>query len=179
MARSATTTVDEYLRSLPEERKGVISTVRDVIRRHLPRGYEESMGYGMITYTVPLSRHPDTYNGQPLCYAGLASQKNHCSLYLTGAYASEDHARALREGFASAGKKLDMGKSCIRFKSVDDLPLQVIAAAIAGTPPDDFVRVYEAARGAAAKGAQKQKTRAHAKTKGAARPAARKKARQR
>lgn len=173
MARSAVTTVDQYLGELTEERRGVVSKVRDLIRRHLPKGYEESVGWGMITYSLPLEWYPNTYNGQPLCYAGLASQKNYCSLYVMSAYANAEDAGALRRGFAEAGKKLDMGKSCIRFKSVDDLPLQVIADVIARTTPDDFVREYESARARAAKSAQR--TRAKSKKKTPARTAAAKK----
>ena len=106
------------------------------------------MGYGMIAYTVPLARYPDTYNGQPLCYVALAAQKHHYSLYLTCAYQPGSSAGWLAEQFARAGKRLDMGKSCVRFKSLDDLPLPAIGEFIAATPPEKFIATYEAVRAA-------------------------------
>jgi len=149
MATSAAATVEEYLAELPAPRRAELSRVREVIRRNLPRGYVEEMGYGMIGYTLPLDRYPDTYNGQPLCYAGLAAQKNHLAVYLMGAYADPRLEKAIADGFRKAGKKLDMGKSCIRFKAADDLPLDVIGKAVAALPPDAFVKRYEKARTAA------------------------------
>ena len=143
MARSAAKTVDEYLAELPEERRGVVTTMRELIRKHLPRGYEESANWGMLCWGVPLERHPDTYNGQPLGYVALASQKNYCSLYLTAAYMDPEQSKALRDAFASEGKKADMGKSCIRFATPGDLPLQAIAASIASTPPEKYIAMYE------------------------------------
>jgi hypothetical protein len=86
--RSDATTVDQYLSSLPEHRRAAIATVRQIILEHLPRGYEEAMNWGMIAYQVPLETYPDTYNGQPLMYAALASQKDHMAVYLTGIYMS-------------------------------------------------------------------------------------------
>ena len=160
---SAAATVEEYLSELPPERRSVLSKVRDVIRRHLPKGYREEMGWGMISYTLPLERYPDTYNGQPLCYAALASQKNHCAVYLTGAYADPEVERGIRDGFRKAGKKLDIGKSCIRFRTDDDLPLEVIGWAVASMPPDAFISRYESARrpsSAARKPAARRKTAA-------------------
>ena len=113
------------------------------------------MGFGMISYTLPLSKYADTYNGQPLCIAGLAAQKNHCAVYLTGAYADPKVEKAIRDGFAKAGKRLDMGKSCIRFKAADDLPLDVIGKAVAAVPPDALVTLHEKAH---AGGSAKKKT---------------------
>lgn len=146
MARSAASTVEEYLGELPEDRHAAISAVRDAIVRNLPEGYAETMSWGMITYEVPLARYPKTYNGQPLGVAALAAQKNYNALYLTCVYGSPERERELREAFAAAGKKLDMGKSCIRFRSADDLPLDAIGRLIAATPPDAFIAQYEAAR---------------------------------
>lgn len=146
MASSRAATVEEYLEELPPDRREVVSAVRDVVRRHLPEGYRESMSWGMISYEVPLERYPKTYNGQPLAYAALAAQKNYYALYLNGAYQAPDGEVWLREAFREAGKKLDMGKSCIRFRKLDDLPLDVIGQAIASTPPDAFVARYEAVR---------------------------------
>lgn len=147
MARSAASTVEEYLAELPEERRRVVSTVRDAVLHHLPEGYRESMAYGMIGYSVPLERYPVTYNGQPLSFAALAAQKNYYALYLTCVYGSPQRERELREAFAAAGKKLDMGKSCIRFKSADDLPLDAIGRIIASTPPEALIAQHEAVHG--------------------------------
>ena len=155
MATSSAATVAEYLAELPEERRAVVSAVRDAVRRHLPAGYEEQVGWGMISWVVPLARCPDTYNGQPLCYAALAAQKRHYALHLMGVYASEESTRRLRDGFAAAGRKLDMGKSCVRFTRLEDLPLDVVGAAIAATPPDAFVAQYHAARAAPRSGRAK------------------------
>lgn len=146
MASSSARTVSAYLAELPPDRRKTIAAVRAVVRKHLPKGYKESMGYGMICYSVPLGRYPDTYNGQPLCYAALAAQKGYCSVYLMGVYGDTAQAKAFREGFNRAGKKLDMGKSRVRFKTADDLPLDVIGAAIAATPVDAFIASYERSR---------------------------------
>lgn len=146
MAKSAATTVSEYLLELPDDRREVISKVREVVRRNLPRGYEEVMSWGMITYQIPLKRYPKTYNGQPLSYACLAAQKNYFALYLMSSYMNAQEQAWLRDEFKKAGKKLDMGKSCIRFRKLDDLPLEVIGRIIAKTSPDEFIGRYEASR---------------------------------
>jgi hypothetical protein len=145
MARSAATSVEEYLAGLPEERRAVVAAARDLVRRHLPAGYEEAMASGMIGWQVPLADYPTTYNRQPLMYAALAAQKRHYALYLMSA-ADGDEERRLREAFAAAGKRLDMGKSCLRFASMDDLVPEAVGAAIAGTPPAAFIARYEASR---------------------------------
>ena len=95
---------------------------------------------------MPLAEYPDTYNRQPLWYAGLAPQKHYLSLYLMCAYGSLDHLRRLREGFAAAGKKLDMGKSCIRFRTADDLALDVIGELIASIPMKRWIEIAKSAR---------------------------------
>lgn len=146
MARSSSRTVGEYLKELPPERRKTIAAVRAVIRKHLPAGYVEAMNWGMISYEVPLSRYPKTYNGQPLNYAALASQKQYCSLYLMGVYQSPHHLAELKAAFAKAGKRLNMGKSCIRFQAVEDLPLAQIGRIVASTPVRTFIEFYEAAR---------------------------------
>lgn len=146
MASSKAATVDEYLAELPEERRRVMAAVRKLVRKHLPRGYEEAMQYGMIGWGIPLERYPDTYNKQPLGYVALAAQKHYYSLYLMCAYTDSKAEKALKEGFAKAGKKLDMGKCCVRFKSLDDLPLDVIGAAVASHTPEDMIAIYEASR---------------------------------
>lgn len=167
MVQSKAPTVDEYLSELPEERRAVVSKVRDVVRRNLPKGYRETANWGMITYDIPLERYPDTYNSRPLCYAGLAAQKNHYALYLMGAYSNPADAAKLREAFRKAGKKLDMGKSCLRFQRVEDLPLDAIGRLIKGTPPDKFIRTYESSRKTGRKTKPRAKAAAKAKPKAA------------
>lgn len=146
MAKSKAATVEEYLEGLPGERREVISRVREVILRHLPEGYREAMNWGMICYEVPPERYPDTYNGQPLGYVALAAQKNCYSLYMLSAYRDSEQERLLREGFARAGLKLDMGKSCVRFRGLEDLPLEVIGRAVAAVKPEEFIATYQASR---------------------------------
>ncbi len=146
MASSSAATVEEYLGELPSERREVVSAVRDVVLRNLPEGYRESMGFGMIGWGIPLERYPDTYNKQPLGYAALAAQKNHYALYLSCVYQDPQAEAAFRQAFAEAGKKLDMGKSCVRFRRLEDLPLDVIGRTIAATPPEELIRQYEASR---------------------------------
>jgi hypothetical protein len=147
MASSSAKTVEAYLAELPPDRRGVISAVRDVVCRNLPKGYREVMNWGMISYEIPLERYPNTYNGEPLMYAALAAQKNHYALYLMGLYSDGPETGWFREEFASAGKKLDMGKSCVRFKKLADLPLDTIAKAIALMSPEKFIELFEASRG--------------------------------
>ena len=146
MVRSSATTVEEYLNELAPERREHIEAVRDVILGSLPDGYAESMNWGMITWEIPLERYPDTYNKQPLMYAALASQKNYMSLYLMCVYAHDGAQTEFERRFKASGKKLNMGKSCVRFNSVNNLPLDLIAETIASTPVDDYIKSYEAAR---------------------------------
>jgi hypothetical protein len=136
--------VAEYLESLPEPRRAAIEAVRGVILANLPKGYHEGIQYGMIGYFVPLERFPETYNGQPLAYVGLANQKSYMSLYLMGVYG--DAESDFRERFAATGKKLDMGKSCVRFRRLDDLPLDVIGDEVRRVPVDRFIEQYVDAR---------------------------------
>jgi uncharacterized protein YdhG (YjbR/CyaY superfamily) len=143
MARSTAKTVEEYLAELPEERRGVVSEMRELIRKHLPKGYAESVNWGMLCWGIPLEQYPGTYNGQPLGYVALASQKNYCALYLMAPYMDAGQTQALKDAFAKEGKKADMGKSCIRFKTPEDLPLKAIAKSIAATPPAAYVAMYE------------------------------------
>lgn len=146
MATSTATTVDAYLESLPDERRAVVAAVRDVVLHNLPEGYRETMQGSMISYIVPLERYPNTYNKQPLGYVSLAAQKNHYALYLVCAYQDPQQAAWLQEQFTQAGKKLDMGKSCLRFRKLSDLPLDAIGQLVASTPPDAFIASYEASR---------------------------------
>jgi uncharacterized protein YdhG (YjbR/CyaY superfamily) len=145
MVQSKATTVEDYLNELPPDRRAVIEQVREVILANLPAGYRETINYGMISYEIPLERYPKTYNKQPLSYLGLAAQKNHYALYLMSVYGDGAAERTLAQEFADAGKKLDMGKSCLRFRRLDDLPLDVIGRAVASTDPDAYIRIYEAA----------------------------------
>lgn len=143
--RSEATTVDKYLSSLPEDRRSAIETIREVILENLPSGYEEAMNWGMITYQVPLERHPDTYNKHPLMYAALASQKHHMAVYLTGIYMSEDDRKQFEAAYKQTGKRFDVGKSCVRFKRLDDLPLPLIGKTIAKLSVAEFIRRTEEA----------------------------------
>ncbi|HEV7589516.1 MAG TPA: DUF1801 domain-containing protein [Longimicrobium sp.] len=146
MARSGAATVEEYLAELPENRRAAIAEVREVVLRNLPAGYVETMNWGMISYEVPLERYPTTYNGQPLSYAALASQKNYCAVYLMGVYGDGGQARWFKEEFRKVGKKLDMGKSCVRFRTADDLQLDAIGKVIASTTPEQYIAIYEKSR---------------------------------
>ncbi|MGH7481449.1 MAG: DUF1801 domain-containing protein [Longimicrobiales bacterium] len=146
MARSAAVRVEDYLDELPADRRAVVAAVREVIVANLPAGYREAMNWGMISYEIPLERYPDTYNGQPLAYAALAAQKSHYALYLMGAYMEPRQDEWLRREFEKAGKTLDMGKSCVRFRKLEDLPLDVIGRAIASRSPDELIAAYEASR---------------------------------
>jgi uncharacterized protein YdhG (YjbR/CyaY superfamily) len=144
--RSEANSVEQYLEELPVDRRGAIETVRDTILENLPEGYVEEMNWGMITYSVPLATYPDTYNGQPLMYAALASQKNHMAVYLSGVYADEERREIFLDKYRETGKRLDMGKSCVRFRRIDDLPVELIGDTIAGIDVDTFIEVYEAGR---------------------------------
>jgi len=144
--RSEAATVDAYIAGLPEERRAFVAKLRDHVNAHLPPGYEEGMQYGMIGWYVPLEVLPDTYNGQPLGIVALANQKQKVSLYLMGAYADPAAAERLQQGFADAGKKLDMGKSCVRFRREDDVPWDVIAEALKRPTVEEFVAQYKASR---------------------------------
>lgn len=146
MFKSKATTVAEYLKLLPPERRKSLSAVRKVVRDNLPKGYEEAIGWGAITYAIPLKDYPNTYNGQPLCIAALTAGKNNCSLHLMAAYGDPETREWLEEQFRRSGKKLDMGKACIHFRQPDDLPLDAIAKVIAKVTPEKYIRRYEAAR---------------------------------
>jgi hypothetical protein len=146
--QSKATTVAEYLSSLPEDRRQAIDAVRKVILQNLDKDYEEGIQYGMIGYYVPHRIYPQGYHcdpKQPLPFAGLASQKNHMSLYLMCVYGESKLAQWFREAWAKTGKKLDMGKSCVRFKKLDDLALEVIGEAIKRVPAKAYIAHCEQA----------------------------------
>jgi hypothetical protein len=144
--KSAAKTPSQYLASLPADRQVPITKVRQVILDNLPKGYEEYVLGGMLMYCVPLSRLPNTYNGHPLCYVALASQKNYMSVYLMSVYGDKKTEEWFRSRFKAAGKKLDMGKSCVRFGALDDLPLEVIGETVAKVPMETWVSLYEQSR---------------------------------
>ncbi len=152
MVSSPATSVSAYMGALDPAARDVIGAVRALVNAHLPAGFVECMQYGMISWVVPVRPgDPSTYNGQPLAVVSLAAQKNGCSLYLMGAYAVPDVDARLRQAYQAAGKKLDMGKSCLRFKRYDDLVVDAVAKAIAAATPDDVRAFAEAARGGTAK----------------------------
>lgn len=146
MVSSKAETVDQYLGELSDERREAIAAVRRTILDNLPDGYVETMNWGMISYEVPLDTYPDTYNNKPLMYAALASQKNHMAVYLTTVLGDDETKEWFVARYRATGKKLDIGKSCVRFKQLDQLPLDLIGEVIARTPVKDFIGLVEAAR---------------------------------
>lgn len=143
-------TPEQYIRELPEERRPVIKNIRSVILENLPSGFEETMSYGMIGYVVPHSVYPDGYHADPalpLPFMNLASQKNHIALYHSGIYSDEE----LKDWFTSeynntVGKKPDMGKSCIRFKKTDSIPLKLIGDLASKMTAEEWIELYESKR---------------------------------
>ncbi len=146
MARSAAATVDEYLAELPDDRAEVVQAVRDVVLANLPAGYVETMNWGMISYELPLGRYPATGNGQPLGVAALAAEARYYSLYLYGCYGDEEVLARFEADCAASGRPLDVGKSCVRFRSLDALDLDAVGRALAATPPERMIELYERAR---------------------------------
>ena len=153
--QSKARTVAEYLAELPDDRRNAVVAVRDVILRNLDSDYEESMAYGAINYAVPLRVYPNGYHANPtqgLPFAALASQKNYISLYLMGLYCGctegvqdTDLVKWFRDAWTKSGRKLNMGKACIRFKKLDDVPLDVVGEAIRRVPAKTYIAMYEAA----------------------------------
>ena len=144
--RAALANPDEYIASLAPDRAEQLGRLRELILQRLPEGYVEQVDFGMLAYVIPLETYPDTYNGHPLMYAAMASQKRHMSLHLMNVYGDDETLQWFTAGFAAAGKKLDMGKACVRFKKLDDLPLEFIGEVIAHTPVADYIAGYEASR---------------------------------
>jgi len=136
----------QYIASLPADRAKTIATVRALVNKHIPRGFDECMVWGTIGWVIPLSRYPDTYNKEPICYVALAWQKNYCSLYLFGPYRSPRQLEQLKAAFKAAGKKLDMGKCCVHFESPDDLPLPAIGKLISAISSEEWIEMYERSR---------------------------------
>lgn len=180
--QSKAATVDEYLKSLPEDRRASIGAIREVIKKNLPKGYEEGMQYGMIGYYVPHSVYPDGYHcdpRQPLPFASVASQKNYMSIYLMSIYGDAGHRAWFTEAWTVTGRKLDMGKSCVRFKRIEEVALDVVGEAIARVPVKAYLEHYEAHKPAGGKKPSKpaaKKAAAKKTTKKAAKKATAKKA---
>jgi hypothetical protein len=144
--KSEATTVEEYLAQLPEDRREAISMVREVILANLPDGVEEGMGYGMIGYCIPHSVYPKGYHCNPklpLPFISLASQKNHMAVYMFCVYCSPEKKAEFQKRYLETGKKLDMGGGCVRFKKLENLPLDLIGETIAGIQIDKFIEMYE------------------------------------
>jgi hypothetical protein len=142
----ASLTVGTFLAALPLERRREVERVRAVVLQHLPSGYEEAVSQNMLVYQVPLERYRDTYNGKPLWYVAISSAKSYLSLHLMPVYGDAAQAQRLKDGFRSAAKKLDMGKSCIHFQSADDLALDTIGEIVASIPIDKWIGIAKAAR---------------------------------
>jgi len=143
--RSDATTVEEYLASLPDDRREALTAVRAVLLKNMPKGIVETMNWGMVTYEVPLTTYPDTYNGQPLAYAALASQKNHMAVYLMGIYGDERLRDTFESEYRATGKRMDVGKSCVRFRTLDDLPLDVVGRAVKALTLTQFLAMHDQA----------------------------------
>ena len=157
MVSSRATSVASYIAALPDDRRILIAAIRDVVRKSLPKGYEEGMLWGMIGWYVPLSRYPAGYHtqpNQPLPLAALASQKQYVSLYLMGTYCGcaepgldlTADAEWFRTALRATGKKLNMGKACVRFKRPADVALDVVGEAIRRLPVETYIRRYESVR---------------------------------
>lgn len=146
MVSSTATTVADYLAELPDDRRDVVAGVRCLVNAHLPPGYVETMGYGMIVWQIPLARYAATHNKQPLALVALAAQKQYFALYLMGCYAESTADATLRAAYARAGKKLDMGKCCLRFKRFDDLLPDAIGRCLAETTPERYIAQYASSR---------------------------------
>lgn len=184
--QSKATTVEAYLKELPEDRRKAIEALRKVFKKNLGKGYQEGMQYGMIGYFVPHSVYPDGYHcdpKQPLPFAGLASQKNHMSLYMMCIYGIDEHRDRFVKGWQAAAaegraRKLDMGKACIRFKKLEDVPLDVVGEAIMRVPVKAYIEHYESVikQSGARKPAAKKAAGKPAAKKSAARKATGKKA---
>jgi uncharacterized protein YdhG (YjbR/CyaY superfamily) len=140
-------TTDEYIEQLPEERKEAISKLRDIIRQNIPDGFEETMNYGMIGFVVPHSLYPPGYHVDPrlpLPFINIASQKSHIALYHSGIYTIDELHDWFTEEYAKQSKtKLNMGKSCIRFKKPEHIPYDLIAELATKITPEQWIKTYE------------------------------------
>ena len=146
MVQSNSTTVQGYLAEMASPRREEMEGLLEVVRGNIPPGFVEAMAYGMVAYQVPLEVSGPTYNGQPLAAVAVASQKQYISIYLTAVYASPKHAAEFARRWAASGKPLNMGKSCVRFKTLADADLDTIAWAVGLYEPAGFATMYERAR---------------------------------
>ncbi len=138
--------VEAYFDALDSDRRAVVLPVFETVRAAMPEGYRLGMQWRMPGWVVPLERFPDTYNKQPLAYVSLAAQKNYNSLYLMAIYSDTDEDRRFRAAWADGGRKLDMGKSCLRFRTLSDVDLDVVAQTVAAFPVERFLAIYERIR---------------------------------
>lgn len=145
-------TVAEFLKALPEPKREEAHEALALIRKSMPKGYQEQMSLGMVTWSVPLTVLPDTYNKQALWYVALAATKAGFSLYLMSAYGNTDERKKLEAGFKKAGKKLDMAQACVRFKAMDDIAIPAVKASIKAMPMKKYVEAYRAIRAKTKKG---------------------------
>ncbi|NEN06885.1 DUF1801 domain-containing protein [Diaminobutyricibacter tongyongensis] len=139
--------VEAYFDALDSDRRAVVLPVFETVRAAMPDGYRLGMQWRMPGWVVPLERFPDTYNKQPLAYVSLAAQKNYNSLYLMAIYSDTEEDRRFRAAWADGGRKLDMGKSCLRFRTLSDVDLDVVAQTVAAFPVERFLAIYERIRG--------------------------------
>ena len=146
MVASKATSLSDYLAELEPGRRRVIGAARRLINRHLPRGYQEVMAWGMLMWQIPLARYPSTHNKQALAPVALAAQKDHNALYLLCAYTDSPAERALRAAYEKAGKELELGNCCLRFRSLDELVPGAIAPVLEATTVESFIALYEASR---------------------------------
>ena len=145
--KSRPTTVAGYLESLPPEKRAVVTAGRKLVRANIPEGYAEFMNWGVINWGIPLSEFSNTYNGQPLCYVALGANKHNASLHLMGCYANPTQIAFLKDQFKKAGKRFDMGKSCLHFKTLDDLELKSVAKVIGSVTPAQYLAMYKKVKG--------------------------------
>ncbi len=146
MVRTNAKTAEEYLQGFPPDRREALEIVRQVILENLPAGYDECINWGMLSYEIPLERYPKTYNNQPLSYVALASWKHYMSVYLNGVYSDPQIAAWFTQRYEDSGKRLNMGKSCVRFKKADDLPLDLIGETVAKFSVENYIQLYESSR---------------------------------
>lgn len=147
MVQSKAATVEECLAELEPDRRETFEAVLATIRESIPAGYEEGVLWGMATWYIPLERYPDTYNGQPLGIAALAAQKRYFAVYLNAIYADPELREEFERRYRESGKRMDIGKSCVRFRRLDDLPLELIGWAVSRTGVEEYIERYEASRG--------------------------------
>ncbi len=152
MPTTKSKTPAQYLASLPKDRRATVAAVRATVNKNLPKGYVESMAWGMIAWFIPLATFPDTYNAQPLCLAALASQKSYVSLHLMGVYGMPEQRATLEAAFKAAGLRLTMGKGCVNFRTVADLPLPAIGKLIRATTVKKYLAQYQEIRARTTKG---------------------------